>query len=138
MESDPWRGNWPHRESVPRRCRSGRLPKTGPEVWGCDPDALLLGDSSQRVRSGIKLAQIIISLKPAAGSFVPRRPPRYRAPKAARTAPSVIDLFANTGANTKFDPYLSHNAPHSTVCACALVFAIRSIPRVLHTNSALS
>ena len=28
---------------------------------------------------------------------------------------------------SKFDPYLSHNAPHSTVCACALVFAIRSI-----------
>ena len=28
---------------------------------------------------------------------------------------------------SKFDPYLSHNAPHSTVCACAMVFAKRSI-----------
>ena len=33
---------------------------------------------------------------------------------------------------SKFDPYLSHNSPHSTVCACALVFAIRSISKHTH------
>ena len=32
---------------------------------------------------------------------------------------------------SKFDPYLSHNAPHSTVCACALVFAIRCMGKTL-------